>query len=178
MKGRVSTLAAALTFLVLVGCGKFGRLITRHVKADLTVTLPVNTGSLPLKSDGFPFSTTRTIVPGDDDELQKYRENITGFEVTALTGRVSELTTDINLSDINLVVFNDSGTATWTFSHLPLSNGMVLPFDNTGNQWTRVNTILNGQKGINVTLSGISDKPDVTFNIEIKFSVDVTVKGS
>jgi len=177
MKKRTFALGLMVLTIALGGCQKIKDAFTVKLDADFTVTLPVTTTAPILKSSTAEFLSTSTLDPLDDEDLALYKEKIKGFEVTGITGRISELSSDVNLTNVKLLVNTELNTTEWTFANLPISNGTVVIFDNTGGQWTKIDKILMEQKPVTVTLSGNADQPDVTFNIEVKFQTVVTTKA-
>lgn len=176
MRNKTFTIGILALALVFGGCKKINEIFTKKVNTDFTVTLAVAIGSAPTNSGHPTFFSTNTLNPLDNEDIAPYLENINNIDVTGITGRVSELTADVNLSNVTLVVNTAVNSTQWTFANLPLTNGMVIPFDNTGGQWTKINQILNEQGPLMVTLTGTADKENVTFNIEVKFQSEVVVE--
>jgi hypothetical protein len=176
MKKRIIAVSLLSLVLILSSCQKIKDLITKKVDAVFVVTLPVAITAPLLKSTSSAFLSTNTLDPLDDDDLASYKDKIKGFEVTGIEGIVSELSTDVTLTDVKLQVKTSANSAEWNFANLPLSNGTLITFDNTGGQFAKINAILDEQTIITVTLSGNSTQTGVTFNFLVKFTTEASVK--
>lgn len=176
MKKRILSVSL-LAFVVLFGsCTKIKEVLTVKVDADFSVNLPVTIPELLLKSTTGAFTSTETLDPLSDEDLALYKDKIKGFEVTGMTGTISDLSADVTLTTATLLVNTAANSTQWTFTNLSLTNGSVIAFDNTSDQWTEINKILDEQTEITVTFSGNSSQNNVTFNLEVDFETKVSAK--
>jgi hypothetical protein len=176
MKKRTLVFSLLSLALILSSCQKIKDLTAIKIDADFTVNLPVTIPVPLLKSTASAFLSTNTFDPLNDEDLALYKDKIKGFELTGITGTVSELSADVTLTDCKLLVSTVSNSTEWNFKNLPLTNGTVITFDNTGSQWTKINEILGEQKEVTVTLSGTSSQSNVTFNLLVKLTTKVSTK--
>jgi len=176
MKKR--TIAVSLLSLVLIlgSCQKIKDIFTVKVDADFTVNLPVTISSSLLKSTMGTFLSTNTLDPLNDEDLALYKDKIKGFELTGMTGTISELSADVTLTDARLLVATASNSTEWNFTNLAITNGTVVTFDNNAGQWAKIDEILGEQKEITVTFSGNSSQTNITFNLVVKFTTVVSAK--
>jgi hypothetical protein len=162
--------------IVLTGCQKIKDVLTVKVDADFSVNLPVTIASSDLKSTQGTFFSTAALDPLSDEDLSSYKDKIKEFELTGMTGTLSELSTDVTLANATLLVATDSNSAEWNFTNLVLTNGTVITFDDTTSQWARINDILDEQKTITVTFSGTSNQTNVTFTLTVNLATKVTAR--
>lgn len=174
MKKRIVAASLLSMVLILSSCQKIKDLITVKVKADFSVTLPVTISSPELKSTEGAFLSTANLDPLSDEDLIKYKDQIKGFELTGMTGTISDLSAGVTLTNAKLVVNTDANSAEWNFTNLTLANGTVVTFSDDANQWAKINDILDEQKVITVTFSGISSQTNVTFNLLVTLTTNVT----
>lgn len=177
MKKWIFAFSLLSLVMVMSSCQKIKDIFAVKIDADFSVNLPVTISSPLLKSTEGTFLSTNTLDPLNDEDLALYQDKIKGFELTGMTGTVSELSADVALTDITLLVNTAANSAQWNFASLPLTNGTVVTFDNTGGQWVKINEILGEQKEITVTFSGNSSQTNVTFNLLVKFTTEVSVKA-
>ena len=175
MKKRIFIVSLLSLMLILGSCQKIKDIFTVKVDADFTVNLPVTTSPSPLKSTMESFLSTNTFDPLNDADLALYQDKIKGFEVTGMTGTISNLSANVTLTDARLLVATASNTTEWNFTNLALTNGTVITFDNSAGQWAKIDTILGEQKVITVTFSGNASQTDVTFNLVVNFITKVSV---
>lgn len=176
MKKRTFAVSLLSLVLILSSCQKVKDALTVKVDAKFTVNLPVTTSPSPLKSTMEAFSSTNTFDPLNDEQLAAYKNRINGFDLTNMTGTISQLSADVTLNNAKLKVFTASNSTEWNFTNLHLTNGTVINFDNTAGQWAKINTILGEQKVITVTFSGDASQTNVTFTLEVLFGTKVTAK--
>ncbi len=176
MKKRIIALSMFSLLVILSSCQKIKDVLTVKVDADFSVNLPVTIPEPLLKSTASQFLSTSTLDPLSDEDLADYKEKIKSFDLTGMTGTVSELSVPVTLTDAKLLVNTDANSTEWNFTNLPLTNGTVVTFDNVGGQWTKINDILNEQKEITITFSGNSSQTNVTFNLRIDLETKVSAK--
>jgi hypothetical protein len=176
MKKRFFAISLLSLVLILSSCQKIKDIFIVKVKTDFSVTLPVTISSSPLKSTTGTFLSTGTFDPLSNADLATYKDKIKGFDITGLTGTVTDLSAEVTLTDARLLVATDSNSTEWNNTNLTLTNGTVITFDNTSDQWAKINEILNEQKLITVTFSGNSTQTGVTFNLQVKFVAEVSAK--
>lgn len=176
MKKRTIAVSLLSLVLILSSCQKIKDILTTKIDADFSLSLPVEISSSPLKSTAGTFLSTSTLDPLSDEDLAQYKDKIKSFELTGLTGTISELSADVTLTNTRLLVNTDSNSAEWNFTNLPLTNGTVITFDNTTSQWAKINEILDEQKVITITFSGTSSQTGVTFNLEVEFVTVVSAR--
>jgi len=176
MKKRIIAVSLLSVVLILSSCQKIKDLLTVKVKTDFTVNLPVTISSPLLKSTEAAFLSTNTLDPLSNADLASYKDKISGYAITGLSGTISELSADVTLTDAKLKVNTDSNSTEWNFTNLHLTNGTVVTFDNTGGQWAKINEILGEQKIVTVIFSGNASQTNVTFNLLVTFSAEVSTK--
>lgn len=176
MKKRTIAVSFLSLVLILSSCQKIKDVLTVKVDAKFTVNLPVTTSPSPLKSTMEAFSSTDTFDPLNDEQLAKYKDRIKGFDLTDMTGTISELSADVTLNNAKLLVSTASNSTEWNFTNLLLTNGTIITFDNTAGQWDKINDILGEQKVITVTFSGDASQTNVTFTLEVQFGTKVSAK--
>ncbi|MCX6226441.1 MAG: hypothetical protein NTV01_17110 [Bacteroidia bacterium] len=176
MKKRTIALSLLFTVLILSSCKKINDALTVKINTDFTVNLPVTSSSPVLKSPTAAFLSTATLDPLSNEDLAEYKDRINGFEVTGMTGTISNLSANVTLTDVKLKVSTPSKSTEWNFANLPLTNGSAVTFDNSASQWTKINEILGEQKEVTVTFSGNASQTNVTFNLQVTFTTVVTAK--
>ena len=176
MKKRIIAVSLLSVVLILSSCQKIKDLLTVKVKTDFTVNLPVTISSPLFKSTEAAFLSTNTLDPLSNADLASYKDKISGYAITGLSGTISELSADVTLTDAKLKVNTDSNSTEWNFTNLHLTNGTVVTFDNTGGQWAKINEILGEQKIVTVIFSGNASQTNVTFNLLVTFSAEVSTK--
>jgi hypothetical protein len=176
MKQRTFAFSILSLALILSSCDKIKDLLSVKVNANFTVDLPVTIQEPLLKSTTATFLTTETFDPLSNEDLALYQDKIKGFEVTGIKGTISSISADVTLTNCKLLVTTATNSTEWNFTNLPLTNGTVITFDNTGSQWDKINEILGEQTEVTVTLSGDTSQTPVTFTLTVEFSTKALTK--
>jgi hypothetical protein len=173
MKQKILSISLLSLVLVLGSCAKIKELLSVKIDTDFTVNLPV---AIPasLKSPEAAFISTNTFDPLSNEDLAAYKESINGFDLTGITGTVSNLSAEVTLTDVKLLVSTETQSTEWNYPSLLLANGTVVTFEDVASQWTKINSMLDEQKVVTVTLTGNSTQTGVTFDLAVKFAAKVT----
>jgi hypothetical protein len=175
---KTRTIAGLVALILLLGsCQKIKDILTVKVDADFSVNLPVTISSPLLKSTTGAFLSTNTFDPLSNEDIALYKDKIKGFEITGITGTVSDLSAEVTLTNVRLLIATTTNSAEWNFATITITNGTVITFDDTASQWAKINEILDEQKEVTVTFSGTSSQKNVTFNLLVKFTTKVSVKA-
>lgn len=180
MKTRTIVIGLLSLVAILPSCKKIKEQIddatTVKINTNYVVDLPVVIAA-DLKSTNAEFNVVKTFDPLSSEDLADYQDKIKGFEVTGLTGTVSDLSTPVTLTGTKLKVSTASNSTEWNFPSLSIVNGSVITLDNLNGQWAKINSMLGEKKETTVILTGFSDQTNVAFNVQVKFSVVVTAKA-
>ena len=176
MKKRIAFALALILMIAFTGCEKIKDTLTIKQNVEFTVNLPVTVGGEPLKTDFYPFSSTETLDPDENENIQQYKERIKSYELTGMTGTVSNLSTSLTMSDARLEVKTDNLSTEWTFTDLEISSGTQVTFGNDNSEWTQVNQMLESGDTITITFSGHTDQPGVVYTLILLFKADVRVR--
>ena len=123
MKKRIIAVSLLSVVLILSSCQKIKDLLTVKVKTDFTVNLPVTISSPLLKSTEAAFLSTNTLDPLSNADLASYKDKISGYAITGLSGTISELSADVTLTDAKLKVNTDSNSTEWNFTNVHRRGG-------------------------------------------------------
>jgi len=177
MKTRISFALALILILTAGSCQKIKDALTIKVDTEFTVDLPVVIGGEPLKSIGlYPYSATETLDLESNETVQNYKDRIKGYEVTGVSGTISGLASDfsLTLATAKLTISSpDFTTQEWSFTNLVITNGTAITFDNEGDKWGTVNSMLYEGNEITITFSGTSNVPSVNFLLQLLIEVAV-----
>ncbi len=159
--------------LLIAGCSKNKEDVTFDVTyiADLEVEIPP-----AARSESFSSSTT--IDPLSDENVNKYAADIKSYEVDSLVASVTELTGDVKLISGELSMYQSTTKAAWTFENLNLSVGAAIPLDNNNGQWETLKEIFSTGKIVNVKITGVTDVGDVDFTIRVTLVATVVADGN
>jgi hypothetical protein len=175
MKMKTVLFALLAAVLMMGGCDKIVNItFDSDIKADLEVYVPEDSFKADING---AFSVSKIVDPLSDPEVEKYINNIKGWDVTGISGEVISVSKEgVSLVSADIEVLSDNDNATWHLPAppaIPLVVGQEISLDNTNGQWDAINNILNEKKEFTVSMSGVTDQGDVTFVIRIIISTEV-----
>jgi hypothetical protein len=173
MKSRIFFTLALILMITATSCQKIKDALTIKVDTEFQVTLPVTVGGELLKTAFYQFSSSETLDPAENETIQQYKDRIKGYELTGVTGTVSDLITTFTLADATLSVSTPSLSTEWSITDQVIENGTELTFSNDNGQWTTINSMLDSGEIITVTFSGHTDKPGIVYTLILLFKAQV-----
>jgi len=160
--------------LFTTGCSKIKSLLDKKFDANYTVNINVAVpASTSIKAVQGSFEESATINLDDNSDVSQYLNLIKSWNVTELTGTFQNVSKEAVLQTGTISFSSEAGTASWTYTNLPITNGGAFTMSNTAGQWTVFDQILSAKKPITVTFSGTTDKDDFTFTLSV--SVNSTI---
>ncbi len=161
--------------LFSTGCQKIKSLLDVKFDANYTVDLNMKVPAAgSIEGVQSAFESSATVDPTSNDDVKKYLNLIKSWHVTGLTGTFKKVSKEAVLQNGTLTFSSEAGTATWTFTNVPIKNGSSLTLDNAKGQWDALDKILGAKKKFTVTVSGKTDIDDFTFTMEIKVNSTIT----
>lgn len=165
-------LAAIFTAsVVFAGCNKVKSLLDINFDADFKVDMSVDAVDSGL---GYgEFNIKETVDPLDDEEVQKYIDNIKGWEVTDLTIKFKQVDPDFDLSEGQAKMYNDNKTVEWNLTDQKVYSDLEISLGNENNQWAGVNELINQKKPFTINLTG-KTTPGSKFKVQLIFNSKIT----
>jgi hypothetical protein len=160
------------------GCEKIKSLADVHFDTDLIADLNIlipGESKKSLSAENYSFSESVTVDPREDPDIDKYFDKLKGYDVQEVTATVKSISGGpVTIITGTLTVTSSDGKASWSVSEFVVQQGASLTFGNEEGQWDTINKILNGKKKFTVSITGVADKPGVSFLLSVDISVKVT----
>lgn len=142
---------------------------------DINVAEPMEKSALA----AFPFQSSTTINPGDDEDIDRYIDNIVDVGVDGIIAEVES----VSKSDVSILtgslftITNGETTVTWTLDEdWLIEEGTTVTLDDVGSAYDDVEEILKGVSAFTVTCSGTSSQSGVY--ITIRIDIETTITGN
>jgi hypothetical protein len=164
-----------LTGIVFTGCEEVTELTDVKFPANYETELDVIvTPTAGDKGVAGTFSVSETINPADNPDYSKYLDKIKGVTINEVSGLVLSINPNMTLTSTTIRVSNESRSATWEYTNLPISLGSILTLDNDNGQWTTIEQILMDKKTFTVEINGQADKDNAEFVVSLVIESDIT----
>lgn len=169
------TSAVVLVFLIFIGCEKIKDATDVEFEstfnADLECIVPA--GSREINGN---FNASAVIDLTSDPDVNKYLHNIKSFDILSVKGTITAVSKDATLTTTTLKIIipivdvPTSDTISWMFTDILITDttGVITTLE--GNEPEKAiswGSLPEDDYTIGVSTSGITDKDDVTFTIEV-----------
>jgi hypothetical protein len=170
MKKLVLLFSVLMLMAGFSSCNKIEEATTVEFTASYDADLQIDLNSR--SADG-SFSAFATIDPASDSEFNKYIKNIKDISVESITGRVVYTDPEFILESADLRIYNDSHSAEWTYSEVPIYTGTSLIMGNEEGQWDNVSKIANSKSVYNLSLIGSVNVDELSCTIRVTITYKV-----
>ena len=170
MNWKIILSVLLITGLAWSGCNKAKELLDVEFDADFKVNLPVYlTGARAL--DG-AFLVEKTVDPLADEEVEKYIDNIKGWNVTEFSGVFLHVNPDFELTNGLVKISSASKQASWNLDDQTITEGTEISLGNENGQWQTINEIFGQKEEFTAHFSGNNSlEEDFTLQLIIKTRV-------
>lgn len=178
MKTFVKLILLVMLTAGLSSCQKIKSLFDVEFDTTLTGGLNIDIPESVKKSTNFvDFNASALMNPLSDDDIDKYSENITDFDVKKVLGEVTFVSDDdiVFKSGTSFYVTDNSSTITWTIdSDWPIAVGTKMTLGDLGNNiYVEVGNILSKLEPFTVGITGECSKDGISADVD--FIIEVTV---
>ncbi len=139
-------------------------------KANLNAIVP----PAVLKATMGDFTASATIDPMANDVFAEYASVIKSINVQEIKGKITAISKPTLLKTATVsMTADDMASAEWEFADVQLEVGTELVMDNSGGQFTNMQSILNAKKAFTVSMNGTTEDDDLTFTLEVSVNSKV-----
>lgn len=161
----------------LSSCEKIKGIFDVEFDSTLTGDLDISIQESAMKSTAaYSFSTTNTVDPLDDPDIDEYLDNIKKFEINDIVAEVVY----VNKGSITFgegtvfKIYDNIDEATWPVpGDWVITEGTTLTLGDVSDVYKTVATILNRKKSFTIAASGTCS--DTGVEIVIRLSIDTKV---
>lgn len=167
---KIKNILLIAAVVIVAACSK--DLLDVTFDANYKVDLPVAVTAA--KGETYSFSVSDSIKPGSDAEVAKYLDRIKSWEMTGIDGKFKDLSENFKLISGTLKVSAGTESAEWTFANIDVVEAYNMVLNNDNGQFDYINNLLSSKKDFKVELSGVTDKKDINYNVELNLKTQVT----
>lgn len=176
---KTNALILSLFLMLLVGCQQIEDLFTKKISTTLTVsqTVTVTTQSQVTKSAGgtaatYVFSSSKDLSLNDNTDVNDYLNKIKSISIESATAQFLNLQSGQEILTLSVKV---DGTEVFSKTNITSANSAFVPTISAANL-SYIATKLSDNKKINVSLSGTTNYPNMTFGATFGFATTFEVK--
>jgi hypothetical protein len=160
----------------LVSCDLFNVDVETTLSGELDIA--VDDPMIKSAEEGIPFDSWRTLYPGDDEEIAKYKDQIVAVEVDGIIAEVEWVSeADVYfLSGSLFVIYDDEDTVSWSMdTDWEVYDGATFMMDDLGGEkYDSIAVILEDVDPFTIGMVGASSKTGIEATVRIDIKTVIT----
>lgn len=177
MKHMMKIALLAVLATGLVSCDLFNVDVETTISGDLDIT--VDDPMMKSAAEVYSFNSWTTLDPGDDAEVEKYKDQIVEVGVDNIIAEV-EYVSDGGVTFLPgtyFVLYDDTDTVVWPQTEpWVIEVGTTLSIDNLDGRYDDVAAILDDVEEFTVGMVGTCSKAGV--EVTVRIDIESTITGS